>query len=124
MAVETLFAFPATARQGVADTGNDDDESRLMTQPGGQLVPLPHEICEAAEKIGDLFLLRKSDYDEVYCLVAFTRAEEVLSSEDCSTGWFPFPWDTAEVSSVLRFERVNNTRAASGARPVVKIRRE
>lgn len=84
------------------------------------LVPLPHVACEPIKKVGIFSLLCEADHDAVYTFVAFSRAEEAFSSEDSSTGWFPYSTDTVEVSKVRDLQRVSNKRTITGAFSVVE----
>lgn len=110
MAVTTILAFFALARDGVPKMVGLEINLRLMTQLGGVLVPLPTAVCETIKNIEDSVELRKSDYDAALCFVVFTRVEEVIWSDDSCVGRFPFFWDTPEVSNTASFKQVTNKR--------------
>lgn len=90
MAVALFFAFLTTDRHEVPNMVKFDDDPRLMTQPAGVLVPLPHGVPEAMKEIAVLTVLREAEYDAVLCIVTFSRAEEVLRLDYISIGWFSY----------------------------------
>lgn len=116
MAVTVFSAFIATASDELPNLVGVENDLQMATQPGCVLVPLPPVLCKTIKVTVVSASLCKSDYDVVLGFVEFNRVEEVVWSDDSSTGWFPYSWEITEVSSIPSFQRVTNKKLLSGAR--------